>query len=97
MRAFHKFRYEKPSGGTRSPQLVLRSFYNLRLISSAALSLMANAHAAPSLEHRRPATVVCTAVLESVDGATNAVNKTTSQNLWPRIISCGVSCEILKT
>jgi len=72
MRAFHNFRYEKSSGGTRSPQLVLRAFHNLRLISSAALSLMASAHAAPSVEPRRPATVVCTSVLESVDGATNS-------------------------
>ena len=38
LRAFHTFHYEKPSGATRSPQLVLRAFHNLRLISSATLS-----------------------------------------------------------
>jgi len=37
MRAFHKSRYDFPSGSTRSPQLVLRAFHNLRLFSSAAL------------------------------------------------------------
>ena len=39
MQAFHKFRYDFPSGDTRSPQLVLRAFHNLRLVSSTALSL----------------------------------------------------------
>jgi len=33
MRAFHKFRYDFPSGGTRNPQLVLRAFHNI--VSSA--------------------------------------------------------------
>jgi len=34
VRAFHKFRYDS---STRSPQLVLRAFHNLRLVSSAVL------------------------------------------------------------
>ena len=51
MRAFHKFRYDFPSGGTRSRQLVLeagswqlvlRAFHNLRLVSSAALTQQLN-------------------------------------------------------
>jgi len=37
LRGFHTLRNESPSRGTRFPNLVLRGFHNLRLISFAAL------------------------------------------------------------
>jgi len=38
LRGFHTSQNESPSRGTRSPNLVLRGFHNLRMISFAALS-----------------------------------------------------------